>query len=174
MVGKTTNRPAKRESRGRGYCFFDPSKKYALSLRPSIRCMGYGFLRRIASCDGATGANLIELARFRMTDQGKSEKMAIVYQYLISTGFRQRVESIVEAFTTMKDDLDKEKQTIEKGWAKREKHLNLVLHNVSGMVGDIQAITPAFPRIKRLNCPCPSEINVQSNQRVQRRAKGGA
>ena len=154
VVGKTTNRPAKRESRGRGYCFFDPSKKYALSLRPSIRCMGYGF-SVVSPLATALRSNFIELARFRMTDQGKSEKMAIVYQYLISTGFRQRVESIVEAFTTMKDDLDKEKQTIEKGWAKREKHLNLVLHNVSGMVGDIQAITPAFPRIKRLELPMP-------------------
>jgi hypothetical protein len=90
-----------------------------------------------------------------MTDQGKSEKMAVLYRYLISTEFRQKIEAIVEAFTTMKDDLDKEKQSIEKGWAKREKHLNLVLHNVSGMVGDIQAITPAFPRIKRLELPVP-------------------
>jgi hypothetical protein len=103
----------------------------------------------------ALRVNLIELARYRMTDQGKSEKMAILYRYLISTGFRQRVEAIVEAFSTMKDDLDKEKQAIEKGWAKREKHLNLVLQSVSGMVGDIQAITPAFPRIKRLELPVP-------------------
>lgn len=41
---------------------------------------------------------------------------------------------------------------------KREKHLDLVLHNVSGMIGDIQAITPAFPRIKRLELPGPRNV----------------
>jgi hypothetical protein len=86
-----------------------------------------------------------------MTAQGKTEKkMEVVYQYLMSTEFRQRVEAIVEAFVTMRNDLHLEKQATERNWAKREKHLDLVLQNVSGMVGDIQAITPAFPRIKRL------------------------
>ena len=52
-------------------------------------------------------------------------------------------------------DLYREKQATERNWAKREKHLDLVLQNVSGMVGDIQAITPQFPRIKRLELPSP-------------------
>ncbi|MBI3682423.1 MAG: DUF2130 domain-containing protein [Acidobacteria bacterium] len=73
----------------------------------------------------------------------------------MSTEFRHRVEAIVEAFVTMRDDLHKEKQATEKNWAKREKHLDLVLLNVSGMVGEIQAITPSFPRIKRLELPPP-------------------
>jgi hypothetical protein len=100
-------------------------------------------------------ANLIELSRIRMTSQGKTEKMEVLYQYLMSTEFRQRVEAIVEGFTTMRDDLNKEKQATERNWAKREKHLHLVLQNVSGMVGDIQAISPAFPKIKRLELPAP-------------------
>jgi hypothetical protein len=103
----------------------------------------------------ALRANLIELSRIRMTSQGKTEKMEVLYQYLMSTEFRQRVEAIVEAFVAMREDLDREKQATEKGWAKREKNLDLVLQNVSGMVGDIQAITPAFPKIKRLELPAP-------------------
>lgn len=103
----------------------------------------------------ALRANLIELARVRATAQGKTEKMEVLYQYLMSTEFRQRVEAIVEAFVTMREDLDKEKQVTEKNWAKRQKHLELVLQNVSGMVGDIQAISPAFPKIRRLELPAP-------------------
>jgi hypothetical protein len=103
----------------------------------------------------ALRANLVDVARVMMTAHGKTEKMELLYQYLMSTEFRQRVEAIVEGFVTMRDDLHKEKQATEKNWAKREKHLDLVLHNVSGMVGDIQAITPAFPRIRRLELPAP-------------------
>jgi hypothetical protein len=103
----------------------------------------------------ALHANLVDVARVTMTAQGKTEKMEVLYQYLMSTEFRHRVEAIVEGFVTMRDDLHKEKQATEKNWAKREKHLDLVLQNVSGMVGDIQAITPAFPRIKRLELPSP-------------------
>ena len=103
----------------------------------------------------ALRTNLIELSRIRKTSQGKTEKMEVLYQYLMSTEFRQRVEAIVEGFTTMRDDLNKEKQATERNWAKREKHLDLVLQNVSGMVGDIQAISPAFPKIRRLELPAP-------------------
>lgn len=102
----------------------------------------------------ALRANLIDIARIRATAEGgKPEKMEVLYHYLMSTEFRQRVEAIVEAFQTMKADLDKEKQTTQKHWAKREKNLELVLHGVAGMVGDIHGIAPAFPKIKRLELP---------------------
>lgn len=101
----------------------------------------------------ALRANLIDVARIRAAAEGKPEKMEVLYQYLMSTEFRQRVEAIVEAFQTMKADLDREKQTTQKHWAKREKNLELVLHGVAGMVGDIHGIAPAFPRIKRLELP---------------------
>ncbi len=101
----------------------------------------------------ALRANLIDVARIRATAEGKPERMEVLYRYLMSTEFRQRVEAIVEAFQTMKADLDKEKQATQKQWAKREKNLELVLHGVAGMVGDIHGIAPAFPKIKRLELP---------------------
>lgn len=102
-------------------------------------------------------ANLAELARVRGSARGKPEKMEILYQYLMSTEFRQRVEAIVEAFVGMRDDLEREKTVTEKAWAAREKNLDQVLENVAGMVGDIQAIAPAFPRIRRLELPAPTQ-----------------
>ena len=101
-------------------------------------------------------SNLLELARIRGSARGKPQKMEILYQYLMSTDFRQRVEAIVESFVGMRDDLEREKTTTEKGWAKRQKDLDQVLENVAGMVGDIQAVAPTFPRIRRLELPPPS------------------
>jgi hypothetical protein len=101
-------------------------------------------------------ANLVELARVRGSARGETEKTEILYQYLMSTGFRQRVEAIVEGFVGMRDDLEREKTVTEKAWATREMNIDQVLENVAGMVGDIQAIAPSFPKIRRLELPAPA------------------
>jgi hypothetical protein len=103
----------------------------------------------------ALRANLIDVARVKMSAEGKSDKMEILYRYVMSTEFRQRVEAIVEAFTAMREDLDKERQSAERQWAKRETQLRLVIENLAGAIGDIQAIAPAFPKIRRLELPAP-------------------
>lgn len=83
---------------------------------------------------------LIELALLRQTREGQETKMEMVYEYLTGPHFRQRVQAIVEAFATMKDDLAKEKRAIQAQWAKREKQLERVLGATSGMYGDLQGI----------------------------------
>jgi len=40
----------------------------------------------------------------------------------------------------MKVDLDKEKRVTEKIWAKREKQIERVIQNISGMHGDLEGI----------------------------------
>jgi hypothetical protein len=64
----------------------------------------------------------------------------MVYQYLTGPRFRQRVEAIVEAFSTMQEDLDKERKAIMKQWAKREEQIERVMGATVGMYGDLQGI----------------------------------
>jgi hypothetical protein len=104
----------------------------------------------------ALRANLTDMARMKLSAKGRTH-MEALYNYLLSTEFRHRVEAIVEAFVAMKDDLHKERQTIERYWAKREKHIGLVFQSISGMIGDIQAVAPAFPKIRRLELPGPKD-----------------
>ncbi len=66
--------------------------------------------------------------------------MELVYQYLTGPRFRQRVQAIVEAFGSMKEDLDKEKKAILKQWAKREEQIERVMQSTVGMYGDLQGI----------------------------------
>jgi hypothetical protein len=53
--------------------------------------------------------SLIELASARQTNAGQRTKMGMVYEYLTGPRFRARVESIVEKFTEMEQDLAKER-----------------------------------------------------------------
>jgi len=83
---------------------------------------------------------LIEVASARQASEGQQTKMEMVYQYLTGPRFRQRVQAIVEAFSSMRDDLDKEKKAINRQWAKREEQIDRVMQATVGMYGDLQGI----------------------------------
>jgi hypothetical protein len=95
--------------------------------------------------------SLIDVANAKSIMVGITEKKEAVYQYLTSPKFRHRVEAIVEAFTTMKSDLEQEKRAITKIWSKRETQIENVVLNTSGLYGDLQGIVGStLPRIDTL------------------------
>jgi hypothetical protein len=83
---------------------------------------------------------LIEVASARQASEGQQTKMEVVYSYLTGPRFRQRVQAIVEAFSSMKEDLDREKKAIIRQWAKREEQIDRVMQATVGMYGDLQGI----------------------------------
>lgn len=83
---------------------------------------------------------LIEVASVRQASEGQQTKTEMVYQYLTGPRFRHRIEAIVEAFSSMQEDLDKEKKAIIKQWAKREEQIDRVMQATAGMYGDLQGI----------------------------------
>lgn len=84
--------------------------------------------------------SLIELASARQAATGQHGKMELVYRYLTGPHFRQRVQAIVESFTTMQDDLQRERRLFTKHWARREAQIDRVLQSTLGMYGDLQGI----------------------------------
>jgi hypothetical protein len=83
---------------------------------------------------------LIEIAGARQASEGQQTKMEMVYRYLTGPRFRQRIQAIVEAFSSMRDDLDRERKAITKQWAKREEQIDRVMQATVGMYGDLQGI----------------------------------
>ena len=98
--------------------------------------------------------SLLELALARQVSDGQQTKTEMVYQYLTGPRFRQRVEAIVEAFSTMQEDLDKERKVIMKQWAKREEQIERVMGATVGMYGDLQGIAgKSLQEIEGLDFP---------------------
>ncbi len=96
-------------------------------------------------------SNLINVSNALVSQEGKDEKMEAVYNYLSSPAFKHKVEAIIEAFNSMKYDLDKEKVAVQKLWDKRETQLNRVLKNTAGMYGDLEGIIGnTLPKIDML------------------------
>ena len=96
--------------------------------------------RSMLSVAVALRHSLIEVASARQALEGQQTKTEMVYQYLTGPRFRHRVEAIVEAFSSMQEDLDREKKAITKQWAKREEQIDRVMGATVGMYGDLQAI----------------------------------
>jgi hypothetical protein len=83
---------------------------------------------------------LEQVAMTRLAAIGKNEKMEVIYRYLSGAEFRQRVEAIVEAFIDLQDDLLEERRVAERRWSRREKQIQKVISNTSGMYGDLQGL----------------------------------
>ena len=94
----------------------------------------------IAGAATALRSGLITAARHQRAVEGRQTKMEIVYNYLASPEFFNRVSGIIESYQAMQDDLEKEKRAHQLSWAKRHKQLDLALSNAAGMYGDLQGI----------------------------------
>ena len=98
--------------------------------------------------------SLMEISLARQASEGQDSKTEMIYQYLTGPRFRHRVEAIVEAFSTMKEDLDKERKAIMRQWAKREAQIERVMSSTVGMYGDLQGIAgKSLQEIEGLSLP---------------------
>jgi hypothetical protein len=84
--------------------------------------------------------SLLDVAASRQAQEGQQTKMEMVYAYLTGPRFRHRIDAIVEKFTDMQADLDRERKTMMRLWAKREEQLKGVLDSTAGLYGDLQGI----------------------------------
>jgi hypothetical protein len=98
--------------------------------------------------------SLIEIASTRNARQGQESKMEHVYQYLTGPRFKQRLESVIEKFDELRDDLDKGRKFMNRVWAKREGQIQGAIDTMTGMWRDLQGISgKAFPAIASLDTP---------------------
>lgn len=94
---------------------------------------------------------LIQVAFAHAAGEGKQEKMEVLYRYLAGDQFRQKITGIVEAFTSLQDQLARERRAMEKIWKEREKQIERVITNTVGMYGEISGILGgALPEIPAL------------------------
>lgn len=84
--------------------------------------------------------SVIQISQAVSTQENKGDKMVMLYDYLISNEFRLQIEAIVEGFTDMQSELEREKRAMEGIWKKREKQIQKVLLNTNHMYHSIKGI----------------------------------
>ena len=111
----------------------------------------YDAARPLAEC---LRSALLELARQRQANHGRSEKMELLYNYICSPQFAQRLKSVYDGFVTMREELEAEKAAMARIWKKREAQLTRMQDGLLSVVGDLQGIgeeaVPALEAIAAL------------------------
>lgn len=74
------------------------------------------------------------------SQENKGDKMHLLYDYLTSTEFSEQWKAIREGFQSMKQSIQKERDTMERLWKAREKQLEKVLLNAAHIRGSIDGI----------------------------------
>ncbi len=94
---------------------------------------------------------LVNAAFERSAALHKGDKADLLFTYVSSHEFRQRVEALVEAYTEMQSGIMKERMGYEKLWKQREAQLQRLFLNTAGMYGEMQGLVGStMPEIKGL------------------------
>lgn len=101
---------------------------------------------------------LIEIKAARDISQGMATQAEVVYKYLTSNEFKQRIEIWVEYFKERQEEINKERAYFNKKWEKEEKEMQKVFTSTAGMYGDLQGlIGNALPKVQYLELPDATE-----------------
>lgn len=95
--------------------------------------------------------SLIEISRVNDSQNNKTDKMNMLYNYLTSQEFRGQFEAIIEGFKALQDSYGEEKLKMQKIWKEREKQLDKILTNCVQFYGSLKGIaSTSIPDIKML------------------------
>jgi len=97
-------------------------------------------LAHILALTGVLRHTLQEVFNVKNAMVGRGEKMEYLYNYLSGSQFKNKMENIVSAFSSMKEDLESEKRALMRIWAKRDKEITRVIESTSGLYGDLQGV----------------------------------
>ena len=86
---------------------------------------------------------IIKLSNALRSQENRGDKMHMLYDYLTGTEFSEQWKGIREGYMSMRLSIHKERDAMEKMWKMREKQLDKVLINASGIKGSIEGIAGA-------------------------------
>ena len=128
-----------------------PTNIKTAGFREGVWVTKHEFVIGLAS---ALRANLIQLYYAKNAAKGKDEKVEVLYSYISGVEFKHRIEAIIDAFSNMQTDIEKEKRYFSSKWARDEKNIRQVIDNTFGMHGDFKGIMGnTLPAIKGLETP---------------------
>lgn len=97
----------------------------------------------ITSVAGIIRMHLIKLHSTKLMSVGKNERIESLYNYITSSEFAQKIDAMLETYTSMLNTLEKERTAMLKIWSQREKEIKVLkdstvmIHgSLTGLIGD--------------------------------------
>jgi hypothetical protein len=100
--------------------------------------------------------SLIRINKIMQSQENRSDKMNLLYNYMTGNEFSMQIRAIVDGFIKMQEELDKEKRSLMASWKRRQKTIDGVLANTTQMYGSLQGIagSSAIAHIEALELSC--------------------
>ena len=119
--------------------------------------------------------SLIGIANAWIAGEGQQTKAEMVYQFLTGPRFRHYVVAIVEKAVETLSDLDRQRRTMTRLWAKQEEQIRGVIKSIAGMYGDLQGIAGrTLQEIESLQIPLIESSTGQGQAEPSTKTNGGA
>jgi hypothetical protein len=83
---------------------------------------------------------LIEIALIRASSKQADGKAEQLWSYVSGAQFRNRMLSVVEASVALQGDLDADKRSTARRWARNQQHIDAVVQGIAAMYGDLQGL----------------------------------
>ena len=96
--------------------------------------------QEVAAVAQVLRGGILRLQEVMRSQENKGDKMQMLYDYLTGNEFRGQMEAIMEGFMSLRNGITKERVQMEKIWKEREKQLEKVLLNTSGLFGSVKGI----------------------------------
>jgi len=83
---------------------------------------------------------IISVYKASRSQENRADKMSLLYSYFTGNEFSMQLQSIVEGFVAMQEELNKQKRSVMASWKRQQKHIDSVLLNTTNMYGSIKGI----------------------------------
>jgi hypothetical protein len=108
---------------------------------------------------------MLRIDEIKVSNEGRGEKMQVLYQYLTGSEFRQQMEAIVNGYVNMRNQIDTEKRSMKRQWKEREKQLDIIIDGATDMYGSIKGIAGnAIQSVAALELP---ETKLDENKKLK-------
>jgi len=98
-------------------------------------------LKDVAGLAAAIRQICITEANIKTTEVNRTEKIQALYNYLMSSEFKQRVEAIIETAAEMRETIDKQRKSMLASWKKQENGVDQMSFLMTDIVGSIDGIS---------------------------------
>ena len=84
--------------------------------------------------------SILDLSVTKALSVGKNEKIEALYSYITSPEFGQKIDSMLETYSKMRLNLNKEKMFMQRQWAEKEKEIETLQNNTLTMHGSLSGL----------------------------------
>jgi len=107
----------------------------------------------VDALSGIVRQHIINVARHKMTEEQRQDKIHDLYAYMTGNEFHQRISGIVESAVNLEGLIGREIRAHERLWAQRKKLHEGMFRQTAVLYGEISGIVGTLPPVPQLELP---------------------